>query len=283
MGHSNAMELLQAHPLLAHDAVAAMAGHSRLVERARSDATAAGSEEWFLCDSLVRHVRRLCAEGWRAGDGGDARAREALAAWIGDVEPMGEPWSTLCSRTSKLLLDATELVGWVPRQLEDVVPYLNRACDGIALPSRSHVPVWEPTIHRQGATTFPELVGRMCTALDAVHVGPAHPRDLDIFYIRLDCEWHRFFFDAGVLFWPGARRNRFAWTINDLCPVQGEVIELVDLLAPLRFCESPVSDISRDAERLRIEFANGARMEASHRANLDCGARVSLTPATSQT
>lgn len=108
------------------------------------------------------------------------------------------------------------------------------------------------TIRRQHEhTSIPELYGKHCAEFKVVlresdnHYGPM--------FLHLSGVWHRFYLDAGLLFWeegPGPDPE------NDL--LDGE--RYTDFASRLGVIGIPISRIEMDGSRLRLDFDNGARL-----------------------
>ena len=127
-----------------------------------------------------------------------------------------------------------------------------------------------PPVRRQHETTsIPELVGLECSAFDIVQnretgcVGPA--------YLLLGGRWHRFFLDAGLLFWE-----------EGPCPdPDDDLLEnenYFDLGHALGVIGAPVQAIEMHECVFTIGFATGARLVLQ--SDVDGEAVIkSLTPA----
>lgn len=80
------------------------------------------------------------------------------------------------------------------------------------------------------------------------------PVDVGLMYLKLDGTWHRFYLDAGLLFWrEGLEPDRD----NDL--VDGED-EYVDWGSHLGVVGVPISKIFMKDSELTMHFANGAEV-----------------------
>ena len=108
------------------------------------------------------------------------------------------------------------------------------------------------TIRRQHETTsIPELRGTCCSAFKAVI--REQDKRLGLLYIQLSGVWHRFFLDAGLLFWEEGR-----------CPdPDDDVLEgerYVDLGESLRVLGIPIQEIEMMDSILTLQFENSARL-----------------------
>lgn len=105
-------------------------------------------------------------------------------------------------------------------------------------------------------TTIPELRGARCSAFRAVReresgfVGPL--------YLKLDEVWHRFYLDAGLLFWEEGPSPE---PEEDLL----EDEQYVDLAAELRVGGARVREIAMDECQAVLAFENGARLVLRNR------------------
>lgn len=108
------------------------------------------------------------------------------------------------------------------------------------------------TIRRQHEnTSIPELRGTCCTAFKAVI--REQDKRLGLLYIQLFSVWHRFFLDAGLLFWEEGR-----------CPdPDDDVLEgehYIDLGESLRVIGASVQEIEMRDSTLTLQFDNRARL-----------------------
>ena len=106
------------------------------------------------------------------------------------------------------------------------------------------------SVMRQHAETeITELLGRTCEQLVVV---PADDEFL-VFYARVDGSWHRFFIEAGLLFWrEGGRPD----SEEDL---DGEE-SYTDLSAELNLTGASFTALSFRDGFLELGFSNGARI-----------------------
>ncbi len=108
------------------------------------------------------------------------------------------------------------------------------------------------TIRRQHEnTSIPELCGTCCSAFKAV----IHEQDkrLGLLYIQLSGVWHRFFLDAGLLFWEEGR-----------CPdPDDDVLEgerYIDLGETLHVIGVSIQRIEMRDSTLTLQFENSASL-----------------------
>lgn len=112
-------------------------------------------------------------------------------------------------------------------------------------------------------TSMTELVGFACQNLIAVCEGDDD--NYIIFYLKLaDC-WHRFFLDAGLLFW---RSDNEPDADDDL----GDDGRYVDLGNAYGIVGASVESIVFQNDLLEMKFSNGARL--LFESNFECGARL---------
>lgn len=109
-----------------------------------------------------------------------------------------------------------------------------------------------PTIRRQHEdTNFPELRGAICSAFRAVIC--ERDQRLGLLYIQFSGVWHRFYLDAGLLFWE-----------EGSCPEPGDdVLEgerYTDLGEALGVVGVAVGKIEMYDSKLTLQFENGARL-----------------------
>ncbi|NJK31242.1 MAG: hypothetical protein HC927_01845 [Deltaproteobacteria bacterium] len=107
------------------------------------------------------------------------------------------------------------------------------------------------TLHRQAASTsLPELHSADCSAFTSI---TDTANFVGLLYIRLRGTWHRFFLDAGLLFWDeGPSPDPEA----DL--LEGETY--TDLADTLRINGAAIDEIVMHDSHLRITFTNGAKL-----------------------
>jgi hypothetical protein len=99
--------------------------------------------------------------------------------------------------------------------------------------------------------TVSELHGRTCSAFRAV--GCPGDTIFGLFYLRVEDTWHRFFLDAGLLFW---HEGPAPDPEDDL----GEGDRYVDLGTELGATGARIAVVEMRDGHFRIEFANGARL-----------------------
>ena len=107
-------------------------------------------------------------------------------------------------------------------------------------------------IHRQDEeTTIPELYGQRCSAFGAV----VRSRDghWGLAYLQLDGGWHRFYFDAGLLFWSEIPAPNLE---DDL----GDGQDYRDIGVSLRVLDAAITRIEMRDCTLVLEFGTGARV-----------------------
>ena len=118
-------------------------------------------------------------------------------------------------------------------------------------------------------TSIPELRGARCSAFKAVQddtagfVGPL--------YIELAGAWHRFYLDAGLLFWE---QGQTPDPDDDL--LDGEAY--TDLVTALRVKGEAVSEIGMADCLLSIKFENGARLVLKHGVQDDGTQIIEMVP-----
>ena len=100
-------------------------------------------------------------------------------------------------------------------------------------------------------TSIPELRGTCCAAFKAVI--REQDKRLGLLYIQLSGVWHRFFLDAGLLFWE-----------EGCCPdPDDDVLEgerYVDLGESLHAIGVPIQAIEMRDSTLTLQFENSARL-----------------------
>jgi hypothetical protein len=106
------------------------------------------------------------------------------------------------------------------------------------------------SLTRQHAETeMTELLGRTCEQLVVV---PAEDEYL-VFYMRVDGVWHRFFLEAGLLFWrEGGRPD----SEEDLDSEES----YTDLSAELNLTGAAFNTLAFRDGFLELSFSNGARI-----------------------
>jgi len=114
------------------------------------------------------------------------------------------------------------------------------------------------------AAKLHELSGATCSMFCAIEnaetgfVGPL--------YLKADNRWHRFYLDAGLLFWEEGPEPD---PVEDL--LEGE--RYVDLGVVLGVTGQRLADVEMSNSQLRIEFREGARLLLEHGPR-DQGTRV---------
>ena len=122
----------------------------------------------------------------------------------------------------------------------------------------------DPIYRQDEETSIPELYGQRCTAFGAVvrsrdaHWGPVH--------LQLDGRWHRFYLDAGLLFWVEIPAPTIEDDLSD-----GETYQ--DIGASLRVLGAFVAKIEMHDCTFVLEFGTGARVVLRCRVE-DDGAEV---------
>jgi hypothetical protein len=110
-------------------------------------------------------------------------------------------------------------------------------------------------VRQHEATEITEIYGAICTAFVAVATHDNKP--VGPLYIQLAQEWHRFYLDAGLLFWQqGAEpdpdddilEGEHYWNIGTALGVVGIAIQ----------------EARMDNSTLTLSFHNGARLVLSH-------------------
>lgn len=126
------------------------------------------------------------------------------------------------------------------------------------------------TIRRQHEnTSFPELRGARCSAFMAVT--REQDQRLGLLYIQLSGVWHRFYLDAGLLFWE-----------EGSCPdpeddiLNGE--RYTDLGEALGVVGVAIGYIEMHDSQLTLQFENGARLVLRNRVQDDGSEVVELVP-----
>ena len=121
------------------------------------------------------------------------------------------------------------------------------------------------TIRRQHEnTSLPELRGARCS--DFIAVSSEQGQRLGLLYIRLSGVWHRFYLDAGLLFWEEGSSPD---PEDDV--LEGE--RYTDLGEALCVVDVAIGEIDMHDSQLTIQFENGARLVLRNRAQ-DDGAEV---------
>lgn len=102
-------------------------------------------------------------------------------------------------------------------------------------------------------TELPEVCGIPCSVFQ-VSPFSREPFDPGLMYLKLGSNWHRFFLDAGLLFWEdGQQPDRD----NDLVDGEEDYVDWGDLLGVVGVALSEV--FMKDSE-LTLRFANGAEV-----------------------
>jgi hypothetical protein len=126
------------------------------------------------------------------------------------------------------------------------------------------------TIRRQHeSTNFPELRGAICSAFRAVIC--ERDQRLSLLFLQLSDVWHRFYLDAGLLFWE-----------EGSCPEpEDDVLEgerYTELGEALRVVNVAVGEIEMHDSQLTLQFENGARLVLRNRVQGDGTEVVELVP-----
>lgn len=109
----------------------------------------------------------------------------------------------------------------------------------------------KPIFRQDEETSIPELYGQRCTGFGAVvrsrdeHWGPVH--------LQLDGGWHRFYLDAGLLFWAEIPEPTMEDDLSD-----GETYR--DIGSTLRVLGAAITKIEMHDSTLVLEFGTGARI-----------------------
>jgi hypothetical protein len=112
------------------------------------------------------------------------------------------------------------------------------------------------TIRLQHETaTVSELRGATCSAFRAIE--DSNTGFLGPLYLEASGTWHRFYLDAGLLFWQEGSEPE---PEDDL--LDGE--RYIDLAASLGVVGQGLADIEMRDSQLRVEFQNGARLRLEH-------------------
>lgn len=119
-------------------------------------------------------------------------------------------------------------------------------------------------------TRFPELRGARCSAFRAVT--DVHKQHLSPLYIQLSGEWHRFYLDAGLLFWEEGSGPQ---PEDDLLPDE----QYTDLGETLSVVDVAIDDIFMRDSKLTLQFQNGARLVLKNGPQDDGAAVVELRAA----
>lgn len=106
------------------------------------------------------------------------------------------------------------------------------------------------------STNFPELRGARCSDFRAVTCGQG--QRLSLLYLRLSEVWHRFYVDAGLLFWEEGPSPE---SEDDL--LDGEWY--TDLGKALSVVGVAIEDIVMHDSQVTLRFQNGARLALRHR------------------
>lgn len=109
-----------------------------------------------------------------------------------------------------------------------------------------------PVIRQHEETKVPEVCGIPCSMFH-VSLFSRDPVDVGILYIKLDDMWHRFFLDAGLLFWM---EGSYPDPENDL--VDGE--DYVDWGQELSVLGVALSEVTMNDSVFRLRFDNGAEI-----------------------
>lgn len=109
----------------------------------------------------------------------------------------------------------------------------------------------EPIYRQDEETTVPELYGQRCSAFGAV-VRPGDER-WGLAHLQLDGGWHRFYLDAGLLFWAEIPAPSLEDDLDD-----GEIYR--DIGASLRAIGAEITKIEMRDCILVLEFGTGARV-----------------------
>lgn len=110
--------------------------------------------------------------------------------------------------------------------------------------------------HRQHEdTSLPELRGARCSAFCAVT--DEQKQHLNVLYLQLSGTWHRFYLDAGLLFWEEGSGPE---PEDEL--LEGE--RYTDLGETLRVIGASIDEINMRDSQLTLQFQNGARLVLSN-------------------
>jgi hypothetical protein len=126
-----------------------------------------------------------------------------------------------------------------------------------------------PISRQSGTTSLPELRGLPCSEFLAVADRDAGL--LTLLHLRLGTVWHRFFLDAGLLFWAEGSAPDAG---DDL--LDGE--EHLDLAVALRIRGVAVHAITMRDGLLTLEFGNSARLVLRHEMDGTGGVVQELVP-----
>ena len=131
-------------------------------------------------------------------------------------------------------------------------------------------PPKELVTRQHDETQVPEVCGIPSTTFQVVYCTSEH--DVGPMYLKLNDTWHRFFLDAGVLFWeegtaPDADDDLLD---NDEYEDWGQKLGVVGV---------PLSEVVMKDSVLRLLFANGAEVVLKHMPFDDTTSIIRLTPA----
>lgn len=126
-----------------------------------------------------------------------------------------------------------------------------------------------PIRRQHDDTSLPELVGACCTAFRAV----TRRRDQRFgpLYLQLSGVWHRFYLDAGLLFWeegPGPDPE------DDL--LEGE--RYTDLAEALHAAGAAIREVEMHDCQLTLRFENGGRLVLRNQVEDDGAEMVDFVP-----
>lgn len=122
---------------------------------------------------------------------------------------------------------------------------------------------------QHGETQVPEVYGIPCSVFHAVYGSKDH--DFGPLYLKLDDTWHRFYLDAGLLFW---REGEEPDPDDDLLDDD----EYLDWGQQLGVVGIALSEVTMKDSVLRMRFDNGAEIVLKHMPFDEVTSLLSFTP-----
>ena len=126
------------------------------------------------------------------------------------------------------------------------------------------------SVRRQSESTIiSELSGHHCSSFFGIR--SESDSSLELLFLQVEGIWHRFYLDAGLLFWEETEGPD---PEEDL--LEGE--RYVDLASELHVAGVGISEIRMSDNRLLLRFENGARLLLEHPPRADSTEILEMTP-----